>query len=141
MTREVFGLPDGTQPDSGSRAGTASTPAASPAARRGGRPFATGLVDRRPLRRRVRLLRTGLVPSLRHRASGTTPDNITYFVGSIFFTTASFLQYVEVASTPTDLVEPHRNGLASLLRIRHRRIDWWAAGIQLIGTCGSTGPR
>ncbi len=24
--------------------------------------------------------------------------------------------------------------LASLLRIRHRRIDWWASGIQLIGT-------
>ncbi len=67
-------------------------------------------------------------------AVGVTPDNITYFVGSIFFTTASFLQYMEVASTPTRLVEPHRNGLGSLLRIRHRRIDWWAAGIQLVGT-------
>ena len=67
-------------------------------------------------------------------AVGATPDNITYFVGSIFFTTASFLQYMEVASTPTDLVEPHRNGFGSLLRIRHRRIDWWAAGIQLVGT-------
>ena len=67
-------------------------------------------------------------------AVGVTPDNITFFVGSIFFTTASFLQYMEVAGTPTDLVEQHRNGLGSLLRIRHRRIDWWAAGIQLIGT-------
>jgi len=67
-------------------------------------------------------------------AVGATPDNITFFVGSIFFTTASFLQYMEVASAPVDLVEPHRNGLASLLRIRHRRIDWWAAGIQLVGT-------
>ena len=67
-------------------------------------------------------------------AVGATPDNITYFIGSIFFTTASFLQYVEVASTPTDLAEPHRNGFGSLLRIRHRRIDWWAAGIQLLGT-------
>ncbi len=61
-------------------------------------------------------------------AVGATPDNITYFIGSIFFTTASFLQYMEVASTPTDLAEPHRNGFGSLLRIRHRRIDWWAAG-------------
>jgi hypothetical protein len=67
-------------------------------------------------------------------AVGATPDNITFFVGSIFFTTASLLQYMEVASTPTRLVEPHRNGLGSLLRIRHRRIDWWAAGIQLVGT-------
>jgi hypothetical protein len=67
-------------------------------------------------------------------AVGVTPDNITFFVGSIFFTTASFLQYTEVAGTPTDLVEQHRKGLGSLLRIRHRRIDWWAAGIQLIGT-------
>jgi hypothetical protein len=65
---------------------------------------------------------------------GTTPDNITFFVGSIFFTTASFLQYVEVANTPTDLVAAHRNGFGSLLRIQHRRIDWWAAAIQLVGT-------
>jgi len=56
-------------------------------------------------------------------AVGATPDDITFFVGSIFFTTASFLQYMEVASSPTDLAAPHRNGLASLLRIRHRRID------------------
>ena len=67
-------------------------------------------------------------------AVGATPDDITFFVGSIFFTTASFLQYMEVASSPTDLAEPHRSGFASLLRIRHRRIDWWAAGIQLVGT-------
>ena len=65
---------------------------------------------------------------------GVTPDNVTFFVGSIFFTTASFLQYVEVASTPTSLVEPHRGGAGSWLRIRHRRIDWWAAVIQLVGT-------
>jgi hypothetical protein len=67
-------------------------------------------------------------------AVGVTPDNITYFVGSLFFTTASFLQYMEVASSPSDLGTPQRNGLRSLLRIRHRRIDWWAAVIQLVGT-------
>jgi hypothetical protein len=67
-------------------------------------------------------------------AVGTTPDNLTYFIGSIFFTTASFLQYVEVVSAPSGLVEPRHTGLAALLRIRHRRIDWWAAGIQLVGT-------
>jgi hypothetical protein len=67
-------------------------------------------------------------------AVGVTPDNITFFVGSIFFTTASFLQYTEVASAPSALVEARRNGLGSLLHIRHRRIDWWAAAIQLLGT-------
>ena len=67
-------------------------------------------------------------------AVGVTPDNITFFIGSIFFTTASFLQYVEVASAPSALATPQREGFGSLLHIRHRRIDWWAAGIQLIGT-------
>jgi hypothetical protein len=65
---------------------------------------------------------------------GATPDNITYFIGSLFFTTASFLQYMEVASAPSDLATPHRNGFASLLRVRHHRIDWWASAIQLLGT-------
>jgi YrhK-like protein len=67
-------------------------------------------------------------------AVGVTPDNITFFIGSIFFTTASFLQYMEVASSPSGLLAPHRDGFGSLWRFRHRRIDWWAAGIQLIGT-------
>jgi len=67
-------------------------------------------------------------------AVGATPDNLTFFIGSIFFTMASFLQYLEVASTPTDLVEQRRNGPRSLLRVQHRRIDWWAAAVQLLGT-------
>jgi YrhK-like protein len=67
-------------------------------------------------------------------ALGVTPDNITFFIGSIFFTTASFLQYMEVASAPSAVAAPQRAGIGSLLHIRHRRIDWWAAGIQLIGT-------
>jgi hypothetical protein len=76
-------------------------------------------------------------------AVGATADNVTYFIGSIFFTTASFLQYTEVASTPSALLPPQRDGASGprgpsgprgLLRIRHRRIDWWAAAIQLLGT-------
>jgi hypothetical protein len=66
--------------------------------------------------------------------TGTTGDNVTYFIGSIFFTTASFLQYYEVASTPTQLGGGPRRGARALLRIEHRRIDWWAAVIQLAGT-------
>jgi len=67
-------------------------------------------------------------------AVGTNPDNLTYFIGSIFFTTASFLQYYEVATTSTSLDHPHRKGPRSLFRIQHHRIDWWAAIIQFAGT-------
>ena len=34
---------------------------------------------------------------------GTNADDLTFFIGSIFFTTASCLQYYEVATTPTTL--------------------------------------
>ena len=65
---------------------------------------------------------------------GTNPDDLTYFIGSIFFTTASFLVYYEVASTPTSLGAAHRKGLRSLFGVQHHRIDWWAAIIQFAGT-------
>jgi hypothetical protein len=65
---------------------------------------------------------------------GTDPDNLTYFIGSIFFTTASFLQYYEVATTPAALDSDHRRGPRALLRVQHHRIDWWATGIQFLGT-------
>jgi hypothetical protein len=45
---------------------------------------------------------------------GAGADGVTFFVGSIFFTTASALQF---ASTP-----------------REERADWWACLIQLVGT-------
>ena len=65
---------------------------------------------------------------------GTNPDDLTYFIGSIFFTTASFLVYYETASTPTSLGLAQRKGLGSLFWVQHRRIDWWAAIIQFVGT-------
>ncbi len=65
---------------------------------------------------------------------GTNADDLTFFIGSIFFTTASFLQYYEVATTPTTLEGRSRRGPRSLLTVQHHRIDWWAAAIQLVGT-------
>jgi hypothetical protein len=65
---------------------------------------------------------------------GTNADNLTYFIGSIFFTTASFLQYFEVVSTDPSVERTHRRGPRSLLRVEHHRIDWWAAAIQFVGT-------
>ncbi len=65
---------------------------------------------------------------------GTDPDNLTFFIGSIFFTTASFLQYYEVASTPVSLEGTRRRGPRSLFEVQHHRIDWWAGIIQFAGT-------
>jgi hypothetical protein len=67
-------------------------------------------------------------------AVGTNPDNVTYFIGSLFFTSAAFLLYVETASTDTNLDSSHRRGIRFLFKVEHRRIDWWAAAIQLLGT-------
>ena len=66
---------------------------------------------------------------------GTNADNLTYFIGSIFFTTAAFLQYHEAATAQTALVGPPRSGgVRSLFSVQHHRIDWWASLIQLVGT-------
>ncbi len=61
-------------------------------------------------------------------AVGTGYDNLTYFVGSIFFTSAAFLQYCQVVSTPG------RRGADKRRVYQPDRIDWWATAIQLLGT-------
>ena len=64
----------------------------------------------------------------------TNADNLTFFIGSIFFTTASFLQYYETACAPSSLDQVGRRGFGALLKVQHHRIDWWAAIIQFAGT-------
>jgi hypothetical protein len=64
-------------------------------------------------------------------AVGTRPDSITFFVGSLFFTCAGFLQYRE--SVDSGSGAPPR-GLGRVFVWRPGQIDWWASGIQLIGT-------
>ena len=74
----------------------------------------------------------GAVPAYA-RAVGLSADAITYFVGSIFFTTAGFLQYLEAA-------DAGRAGLAPqgwprrIFAFQPARVDWWATLIQLAGT-------
>jgi YrhK-like protein len=55
---------------------------------------------------------------------------VTFFVGSIFFTSAGYLQYVQVVNAG--------DGRASrrtvLLAWQPDHVDWWAASIQSIGT-------
>ena len=63
---------------------------------------------------------------------GVFHDNLTYFIGSIFFTTAGLLQFLETASAPQEI-----GGLKNKLHFmffQPRRIDWWSTAIQSLGT-------
>jgi hypothetical protein len=65
---------------------------------------------------------------------GTNVDNLTYFIGSIFFTTAAFLQYFETATTNPHLDRPAHRRFKQLFEVQHKRIDWWASLVQFVGT-------
>jgi hypothetical protein len=65
-------------------------------------------------------------------ASATTPAVVasTYFVGSLFFTSAASLQFHQAAHpTEVDPQVPRRTGWWRL-----HSLGWWAAGVQLVGT-------
>jgi hypothetical protein len=62
-------------------------------------------------------------------------DGLTFFVGSIFFTSASYLCFVEAASAPGAIGPSTAHHLPFRLAAwRPRSIDWWATAIQLVGT-------
>ena len=59
---------------------------------------------------------------------GAAADAVVFFAGSLFFTTAAALQYLEA-------VNADRIGARlRVLAFEPRRIDWWATLIQLAGT-------
>lgn len=60
----------------------------------------------------------------------------TFFVGSIFFTTASYLQYHEAAAAPMgpDDDTPLPPRIRQFLSLAPHRVDWWACAVQLVGT-------
>jgi hypothetical protein len=63
---------------------------------------------------------------------GAAADGTTFFVGSIFFTSAALLVYLEAVNSVRSLDEtPSR---VRLLSWEPARIDWWAGLIQLAGT-------
>jgi len=64
---------------------------------------------------------------------GARADAVTYFVGSIFFTSAAYLQYVECINADRKAL-PEAGRRRRLLAIEVRRIDWWATAVQLLGT-------
>ena len=64
-------------------------------------------------------------------AVGLAWDALTYFIGSLFFTSAAFLSYREaVDAAPPGQNPRHRRFFV----YQPRRIDWWATGVQFIGT-------
>jgi hypothetical protein len=67
-------------------------------------------------------------------AVGATADAITYFVGSLFFTTAAALQFVEVANAARTPPGEAPAGRRRLITWEPHRIDWWAGLVQLAGT-------
>jgi hypothetical protein len=63
---------------------------------------------------------------------GSGADGVVFFVGSIFFTSAALLQYLEAANA--DPGPGTRRRRMRLLTFEPRRIDWWSTGVQLLGT-------
>src|SRR5215475_14298561 len=62
---------------------------------------------------------------------GAVGDTVTYFVGSLFFTAASFLSYWEaVDASPQGLNTARRRFFV----YQPGRIDWWATAVQFVGT-------
>jgi hypothetical protein len=61
---------------------------------------------------------------------------LTFFVGSIFFTSAAYLQYRESVAAPAGIHRdgPRPRGLRGLVGWRPHRLDWWATTVQLVGT-------
>lgn len=76
------------------------------------------------------LFAVGAVPGYAS-AVGARWDNATFFTGSLFFTSAAFLTYREAVDAAPAAQNPrHRRFFTAQVR----RIDWWAAGVQFIGT-------
>jgi len=67
-------------------------------------------------------------------AVGGEADGITFFVGSLWFTSAAFLQVVEVANVDYAQPEPDVSQKLRLVAWEPRRIDWWSTLVQFAGT-------
>jgi len=65
---------------------------------------------------------------------GFRADALTFFVGSIFFTSAALCQYIETVTAPRSLGGPGAPTRRPFLGIEPSRIDWWASSVQLVGT-------
>jgi hypothetical protein len=76
------------------------------------------------------LFAIGAVPGYATEVGART-DSITFFIGSLFFTSAGFLQYRESVDAGRDGPDGRRR---RVFVYRPQQIHWWASGTQLIGT-------
>jgi hypothetical protein len=58
---------------------------------------------------------------------------VIFFVGSLFFTSAAYLQYVDLTTEP-GATKPAPRGIRRLLHFEPRRVEWHACTVQLAGT-------
>jgi hypothetical protein len=72
----------------------------------------------------------GTVPAYTS-AVGTGWDLVTFFIGSLFFTSAAFLSYREAVDAAPQALNPARR---RFFVYQPGRIDWWATAVQLAGT-------
>jgi hypothetical protein len=63
---------------------------------------------------------------------GAAVDGAVFFVGSLLFTSAALLQWLETINANRG--PAGAAGRLRLLSFEPRRIDWWSAGVQLAGT-------
>jgi hypothetical protein len=64
---------------------------------------------------------------------GARMDGLVFFVGSLFFTSAAALQWLETINADRE-PSPAARGALRVLSWEPRRIDWWSSGVQLLGT-------
>jgi hypothetical protein len=57
---------------------------------------------------------------------GPAADGVVFFVGSLLFTSAATLQWLQTINPPS--------GRLRVVTLEPRRLDWWSAGVQLAGT-------
>jgi len=65
---------------------------------------------------------------------GASADATTFFVGSIFFTSAALLEYLQMANTDRGPVVAGERRRIRLLSFEPHRSAWWAVTVQLAGT-------
>ena len=65
---------------------------------------------------------------------GNSLNNLTFFAGSLFFTTASFLQYFEAVNAIRSPKEVKIIEELKLMTWEPKRIDWWSTVVQFVGT-------
>jgi len=76
------------------------------------------------------LFAIGAVPGYAN-AVGARWDNVTFFAGSLFFTSAAVLTYREAVDAAPAAQNP---GHRRFFVFQPRRIDWWATAVQMAGT-------